>query len=184
MGAYYPIFLDLRDRPVVVVGGGRVALRKVSGLLEAGAHVRVIAPRTAPRLRAHRIDRRRYRPGDLRGAVLAFAATDDRAVNHAVAGEAWRRRIPVNVADSREDCTFLVPARLRRDDLQIAISTSGRSPRLAKALRRQRRHLADSVLQRQDVALAQGDIEALGPMQDHLPAGSGTAGFKKAQMLR
>jgi siroheme synthase-like protein len=137
LSAYYPIFLDLRDRPVVVVGGGRVALRKVTGLLEAGARVRVIAPRTAPRLRAYRIERRRYRPGDLRGAVLAFAATDDRAVNHAVAGEARRRRIPVNVADSVDDCTFLVPARLQRGDLHIAISTSGRDPRLAKATRRQ-----------------------------------------------
>jgi siroheme synthase-like protein len=137
VAAYYPIYLDLRDRPVVVVGGGRVALRKVTGLREAGARVRVIAPRTVPPLRAYQIDRRRYRPGDLRGAVLAFAATDDRAVNHAVAGEARRRRIPVNVADSLDDCTFLVPARLHRGDLQIAISTSGRNPRLAKALRRQ-----------------------------------------------
>ena len=135
MAAYYPVFLDLRDRPVVVIGGGRVAARKVAGLVEAGARVRVIAPQVAALLRAQRIERRRYRPGDLRGAVLAFAAANDRAVNHAVAVEARRRRIPVNVADSAEECTFLVPARLRRGDLQIAVSTSGRSPRLAKSLR-------------------------------------------------
>jgi siroheme synthase-like protein len=133
---YYPVFLDLRDRPVVVIGGGRVARRKVQGLREAGARVRVIAPRIASRLRADALVRRRYRPGDLRGAVLAFAATGDRAVNHAVAREARRRRIPVNVADSAAECTFLVPARLRRGGLHIAISTSGQDPRLAKAVRR------------------------------------------------
>ena len=136
MGAYYPVFLDLRNRPVVVVGGGRVAARKVAGLVEAGARVRVIAPRVIPPVRAEAVVRRRYRKGDLRGAVLAFAATDDRTVNRAVALEARHRRIPVNVADSLEECTFLVPARVTRGPVQIAISTSGANPRLAKELRK------------------------------------------------
>ena len=135
MSRYYPIFLDVRGRTAVVVGGGRVAARKASGLAEAGARVRIIAPRVDPSLSAHQVERRRYRRGDLKGAVLAFAATDDRAVNHAVALEARRRRIPVNVADSLDDCTFLVPARIARGGLQIAVSTGGRSPRLARALR-------------------------------------------------
>ena len=133
---YYPVFLDLRDRPVVVIGGGRVATRKVAGLVEAGARVRVIAPRVGPELEADAIERRRYRKGDLKGAVLAFAATDDRRVNQAVAAEARRRGIPVNVADSVQECTFLAPARLRKGEIQIAISTSGSSPRLAAELRR------------------------------------------------
>jgi len=119
----------------VVVGGGRVAARKTAGLVEAGARVRVIAPRALPEIEAHRIDRRRYRSGDLHGAVLAFAATNDRAVNHAVALEARRRGIPVNVADAAAECTFLVPARIRRGELQIAVSTGGKSPRLARRLR-------------------------------------------------
>ena len=135
MSGYYPIFLDVRDRLAVVVGGGRVAARKVSGLVEAGARVRVVAPRLAAGLGAQEVQRRSYRRGDLKGAVLAFAATNDREVNHAVAAEARRRRIPVNVADSVEDCTFLVPARLTRGPVQIAISTSGKSPRLARQLR-------------------------------------------------
>lgn len=126
----------MQDRLAVVVGGGRVATRKTAGLVEAGAVVRVIAPRVTRGLAAHQIERRPYRPGDLKGAVLAFAATDDRRVNHAVAGEARRRRIPVNVADALEECTFIVPARIRRGEVQIAISTGGRSPRLAKQLRR------------------------------------------------
>lgn len=113
-----------------------MAARKAAGLAEAGARVRIIAPALAAGLRAHRIERRRYRTGDLRGAVLAFAATNDREVNHAVAGEARRRRIPVNVADSFEECTFIVPARVVLGNLQIAVSTGGVSPRLAKELRR------------------------------------------------
>ncbi len=119
----------------MVVGGGRVGSRKAAGLAEAGARVRVIAPRAAAGLRAHQWERRNYRPGDLKGAFLAFAATDDRRVNRAVAVEARRRRIPVNVADSLEDCTFLAPARVSRGDLQIAVSTGGQDPRLAKQLR-------------------------------------------------
>ena len=135
MARYYPIFLDVKERTAVVIGGGRVATRKAAGLAEAGARVRVIAPMVSRGLRAHEVERRAYRPGDLKGAALAFAATDDRRVNHAVAIEARRRGIPVNVADSLEECTFIVPARIARDELQIAISTGGRSPRLAKRLR-------------------------------------------------
>lgn len=135
MKRYYPIFLDVEGMEVVIVGGGRVAARKAAGVAEAGARVRVIAPRVAAGLRADEVRRRKYRAGDLRGAVLAFAATDDRRVNHAVAREARRRGIPVNVADAREECTFIVPARVRRGEMQIAISTGGTSPRLAKQLR-------------------------------------------------
>lgn len=133
----YPIFMRLRGLRVVVIGGGKVAARKAAGLAATGARVRVIAPRVARGIAAAEIERRRYRPGDLAGVALAFAATDDRAVNHAVALEARRRRIPVNVADMAEECTFLVPARVRRGDIEIAISTGGRSPRLAKELRQQ-----------------------------------------------
>lgn len=135
MSRYYPIFLDLQGRTAIVVGGGRVAARKAAGLAEAGAHVRVIAPSISSGLRAQEIVRRPYRSGDLKGAVLAIAATDDRQVNHAIASEALRRSIPVNVADSLEECTFLAPSRISRGKLQIAVSTGGQDPRLAKQLR-------------------------------------------------
>jgi siroheme synthase-like protein len=127
--------MRLRGQRVVVVGGGKIAARKAAGLASTGARVRVIAPRIERGIAAGEIERRRYRAGDLAGAALAFAATDDRAVNHAVALEARRRRIPVNVADAAEECTFMVPARVRRGNVEIAISTGGRSPRLAKELR-------------------------------------------------
>jgi siroheme synthase-like protein len=123
---------------VLVVGAGKVAMRKTKGLLEAGAAVTVVAPRADPAFTTLGVTlrRRKFRPADLRGAVLAFAATDDRRVNHAVMLAGRRRGIPVNVADSRDECGFIVPARITRGNLQVAISTGGESPRLAAALRR------------------------------------------------
>jgi siroheme synthase-like protein len=135
---YYPIFLDLAGKPVLVVGAGKVALRKVKGLLAAGAYVTVVAPRAEKEFAdlAVTMRRRAFRAADIRGAALVFAATNKRAVNHAVARKAARLGIPVNVADSREECDFIVPARITRGSLQIAVSTGGESPRLAAALRR------------------------------------------------
>lgn len=135
---YYPIFLDLAGKPVLVVGAGKIGLRKIKGLVEAGASVTVVAPRGEPELTTLPVEwlRRRFRKSDLKGNVLVFAATNLRRVNRAVAVEAKRLGIPVNVADSPTECDFIVPARVRSGDLQIAVSTGGRSPRLAAALRR------------------------------------------------
>lgn len=133
---FYPVFFDLRGKPVVVIGGGKVAVRKARGLIEAGADVTVISPELMEEI-AVSWKRRRYRRGDLRGAVLAFTATDDRSVNAKVATEAKQLGIPINVADSKDECDFIVPARLRRGNVQIAVSTGGGSPKLAKQLRRQ-----------------------------------------------
>jgi siroheme synthase-like protein len=135
---HYPIFLDLKDRPVLVVGAGKVALRKTRGLVEAGARVTVVAPKVLPefdRLPV-RVLRRPFRPSDLAAAVLVFAATDDRAVNHRIGVAAKARGLLANVADSSAECDFVVPARVQHGDVQIAISTSGRSPRLSADLRR------------------------------------------------
>jgi precorrin-2 dehydrogenase/sirohydrochlorin ferrochelatase len=136
--SYYPIFLDLCGRTVVVVGGGKVGLRKVRGLLEAGARVRVVSPALATEFDMLRVEliKRAFRPSDLKGAFLAYAATNLREVNRRVAREAKRRGIPVNVADDPGECDFFVPARIRSGELQVAVSTGGRSPRLAVELRR------------------------------------------------
>ena len=138
MSLHYPIFLDLKDRPVLVAGAGKVALRKTRGLVEAGARVTVVAPEVLPGFDALpvRVHRRRFRASDLAGAVLVFAATDDRAVNRRIGVAARRRGVFANIADSAAECAFLVPARVSRGDVQIAISTGGRSPRLAAELRR------------------------------------------------
>jgi siroheme synthase-like protein len=135
---WYPIFLDLKDRPVLVVGAGKVALRKTRGLLECGARVTVVAPRHLPEFEdlPVRLMEREFRTADLATASLIFAATDDRATNHRIAIAAKGRGLLANIADSPEECGFLVPARLRRADVQIAVSTGGTNPRLSAALRR------------------------------------------------
>ncbi len=135
---HYPIFLDLRGRPVLVVGAGPVGLRKARGLVEAGARVTVVASAWLPEFDALPVRRleRRFRAADLDGAALVFAATDDRAVNRRIGAAARRRGIFANIADAAAECDFIVPARLERDGIQIAVSTGGRSPRLAAELRR------------------------------------------------
>lgn len=138
---YYPIFLELKDRPVVVVGGGEVAERKVKSLVNAGAAVTVVSPGLTPGLsrltRAGAIDhiRRGYETADLTGAFLVIGATDDGAVNERVAADARYRGIPVNVVDEPNLSTFIMPAVISRGDLQICVSTGGRSPALARHLR-------------------------------------------------
>ena len=139
--AYLPLLLDLGGLPVVAVGGGRIAERRVLLLLRGGSRVRLVAPAATPRLRslARRgtIDwrPRSFRPGDLRGARLVIAATDRPGVNAAVAREARRRGLFVNRVDDAAGGSLMFPAMLARGPLMIAVTTSGESPVLARGLR-------------------------------------------------
>lgn len=135
---YYPIFLDLKDRPVLVVGAGKVALRKTRALLEAGARVTVVAPEWEAEFETLpvRMVPRRFRASDLAAIVLVFAATDDRLTNHRVGIAAKGKGIFANIADSAEECHFIVPARLQRGSVQVAISTGGENPRMSADLRK------------------------------------------------
>lgn len=139
---YYPVFLDLKGRRCVVVGGGPVAEGKVQGLREAGARVVVISPTaTDPLARWAREGEvewlaRPYRRGDLEGAFLAIAATDDPETNRAVAEEAFARGVLVNVVDTPDLCLFIAPAVVRRGPVTVAVSTGGLSPALARRIRR------------------------------------------------
>ncbi|MHB9024823.1 MAG: precorrin-2 dehydrogenase/sirohydrochlorin ferrochelatase family protein [Armatimonadota bacterium] len=133
---YYPVFLDLRGKRCVVIGGGKVAKRKVDGLLEAGAEVVVIAPRISAMPDGVQVIQREYTPSDLDGAMLVIASTDDPGVNDAIFREATARGIWVNVVDVPENCSFILPSVVRRGALRIAISTGGASPALAKRLRK------------------------------------------------
>jgi precorrin-2 dehydrogenase / sirohydrochlorin ferrochelatase len=121
----------------VVVGGGAVASRKVGKLLQAGAEVVVVSPKVVPELAVMdvEIQARTYEYGDLDGAKLAFTATDSREANAAVAREAKERGIPINVADLPSEGDFSVPSTLRRGGLQVAVSTGGASPTLARRIR-------------------------------------------------
>ena len=141
-GGYYAAFLDLRDRRCLVVGGGAVAERKVEALLDAGALVVVVSPTLTPALGALAGEglvegrARRFRRHDVRGCALVVAATGIVAVDDAVATAARRWRALVNVVDRPAACDFIVPSVLRRGDLQIAVSTGGKSPALAREIRR------------------------------------------------
>ena len=141
MSAYYPIYIDLGQRLVVVVGGGAVGQEKVEGLLDAGARVRVVAEHLTPALarladqRAIEHVARGYRPGDLRGAFLVLAERIAPAIDRAVWAEAESHGIPVNVQDDTRYCSFIAPSIVRQGDLTIAISTAGKAPVLAVRLR-------------------------------------------------
>jgi precorrin-2 dehydrogenase/sirohydrochlorin ferrochelatase len=123
----------------VVVGGGEVANRKARKLLQARAKVAVVSPDVKPELAsmAAEVHRRPYREGDLEGAFLVFAATDVREANAAVAREAHERGILVNVVDKPSEGDFALPSTLRRGQLQVAVSTGGASPILARRIRRE-----------------------------------------------
>ncbi|MDR1069640.1 MAG: bifunctional precorrin-2 dehydrogenase/sirohydrochlorin ferrochelatase [Gracilibacteraceae bacterium] len=137
----YPISLKLEGRVCLVVGGGAVGERKISGLLECGAAVRVVSPRlteTVERWAAEgrvALERREFRPEDLADVFLVVVATDSEAVNEKVAALAAQRRLLVNVADRPALCDFYLPAIARRGPLSIAVSTGGVSPGLAARLR-------------------------------------------------
>ena len=137
----YPAILLLDGRLAVVIGGGPVAERKVRTLREAGAKVRLVSETVTRRLRdladsgeIEFVDRR-YARGDLAGAVVAVAATDDEEVNRGVYAEATEAGIPVNVVDNTALCTFIAPSIVRRGDLVVAISTGGAAPALAVRIR-------------------------------------------------
>lgn len=139
--SYYPMYADLNGRPCVVIGGGLIAQRKVTTLLSYGASLTVISPAVTRSIAAHaragriRHTARTFRSGDLAGAWLVYAATDDAAINQAVYREARRRRIFTNVVDQTPLCSFIAPAIFRRGGITVAVSTAGASPSLAKRLR-------------------------------------------------
>jgi len=134
----YPANLNLQGRHCVVIGGGKVAARKVGDLLECGARVRVIAPGLDEAFRGlegFQHEARGYGAGDLAGAFLAIAATDDETVNSAVTREAAELGVLLNVVDQPERCAFQVPSRVRRGDLLITVSTGGALPALSRHIR-------------------------------------------------
>jgi len=138
---FLPIFLDIRDRPCLVVGGGAVAARKVSLLRKAGGAIHVVSPELGRELARWageglvRHSARAFEAGDLDGQVLAIAATDRQEVNRQVSELARERGIPVNVVDQPDLCGFIMPSIIDRSPVQVAISTGGSSPVLARLLR-------------------------------------------------
>jgi siroheme synthase-like protein len=141
MNTYYPVYIEMREQPCVVIGGGKIAEGKVEGLLAVKAKVTIISPDLTPHL--HELAKqnlityiaRAYQPGDLTGAFMVICATDRTEVNHQVWQEASANHQLVNVVDDTPRCNFIAPSILRKGDLTIAISTSGKAPALAVRLK-------------------------------------------------
>ena len=139
----YPLFIDIRAKRVVVIGGGEVAHRKIETLLHYGADIYVIALQANERVRelaqkgAITLEERAYTPGDLKGAALVICACGDAASEEEICAEAKQECCPINVVDVPERCGFIVPSIIQRGPLQIAISTSGAAPTEAKKIRKQ-----------------------------------------------
>lgn len=138
---YYPIYIDIEDRNVVIIGGGNVCARKAETMMKYGARVTVISPEFTDEIEKWadegclRIQRKHYETADVEGANMVIASTDDQAVNEKIAADCRARRIPVNVVDVTPLCEFIVPAIIETGSIQIAISTGGRSPALARTLK-------------------------------------------------
>jgi len=138
---YYPVFLKIAGKKCLVVGGGNVALRKVRTLIEHGAAIKLVSPVLCPQLSklaedgVIQVQLRPYKTEDLNGAFIVVAATDDAATNKRIATEAKRRGVLVNIADSPQNSDFIVPAYFKRGNVTVAVSTSGKSPALARKIR-------------------------------------------------
>jgi len=139
---YYPVHLDINNRNALVVGGGGVGTRKVRTLLDCGARVTVVSLESSRQLRDLAasgeivLQERSYQSDDLSGMFLVIGATNDEKLNRQISSDAERLNTLCNIADRPEVCNFILPSIVHRDDLVIAISTSGKSPALAKKLRK------------------------------------------------
>jgi precorrin-2 dehydrogenase/sirohydrochlorin ferrochelatase len=139
---YYPVNLDIRERPCLVVGAGRVGARKVKTLIQCGAMVTVVSPEASSSIlqlaadKAIVLKERPYRSSDVGGMFLVIGATDDETLNRRIHADAEHRHLLCNIADRPEICNFVLPAIVRRGDFVMAISTAGKSPAFAKHIRK------------------------------------------------
>jgi precorrin-2 dehydrogenase/sirohydrochlorin ferrochelatase len=138
---YYPVFLDIKDKKCVIVGGGEVAARKAERLLDCGAKVFVISPNLSPELAALKEKKiishiaAEYTVNLIEGAALIIGATDDEKTNARISNDARGKGIPVNIVDDPQKCDFILPSVVQRGDLAITIGTGGKSPALARHMR-------------------------------------------------
>jgi len=132
---YYPIYLDIKDRPCLVVGGGKVAARKTVSLQAAGAKVTVVAPEIDTEINDVTSHQREFQAEDLEGQFLIIIATSSKSLNREISEIARQKRVLVNVVDDKELSDFIVPSIVDRDPLLISISTSGHAPFLSRQIR-------------------------------------------------
>ena len=141
MAPYYPVYLDVKDRLCVIIGGGPIGEGKIASLLECGANIRMICPDVTEDVQdmadtgVIHLEKRVYEEGDLEGAFVVIAATNDNTVNRRIADEAESLGVLLNVADVTHLCNFIAPSVVRKGEVTVAISTAGLSPALARKLR-------------------------------------------------
>jgi precorrin-2 dehydrogenase/sirohydrochlorin ferrochelatase len=141
MNQFFPINLNIQGRKCLIIGGGKVAERKVESLLQCGADICLVSPKVTQNLEklagegAIKLISREYVADDLDGCFLVISATNDQQVNQKIANDCLSRNILINVVDDPDKCNFTVPSVLRRGSLCIAVSTDGKSPTLAKKIR-------------------------------------------------
>ncbi len=200
----YPVFLTLKGKKCIVIGGGRVAERKVLSLLESGADITVISPEVTKRLRGKSVNRvnrvnrakssggnlrhisREYKKGDLKNAFLVIAATDSNEINRRVSKDA---PCLVNVVDVPSLCNFIVPSVVKRGPLTIAISTSGVSPSIAKAIRKELEKLYGAEFGKRLASLRKIRTKAMAEIKDKKKRGRflkklGTEAIKKLRQKK
>ena len=138
---YYPIYIDIENRAVLIVGGGAVCTRKAETMMRYGGRVTIVSPKITDEIAAWgragllTVKFKKYDEADLEGASMVIASTDDPCVNARVARDCRRRRVPVNVVDVTHLCEFIVPAIIEKGSIQIAVSTGGKSPAVARTLK-------------------------------------------------
>ena len=138
---YYPVYLDIEERDVLIIGGGNVCARKAETMMKYGARVTIVSPDFTDEIEEWarqgvlELRRKPYEEPDLNGASIVIASTDDPCVNARIARDCRRRKIPVNVVDVTHLCEFIVPAIVESGSIQIAVSTGGKSPALARTLK-------------------------------------------------
>lgn len=161
--SYFPMFIELKDKPCLVVGGGVVALRKAETLRDFGARLRVVAPVILPDILAMpdvECLEKRFETSDLDGQELVVAATGGQEENHRISQACRERKIPVNAVDQKEDCDFIFPAYLRAGEVVAAFSSGGQSPAIAQYLKAQMKPAMAS--------LPGGLAEAMGDLREQL----------------
>lgn len=176
---YFPLFVDLHDKAVVIIGGGQVAARKAKTLLDFTSHITVIAPDICEDLASlpnAAIQRKPFANADLLGAYLAIAATDNRELNSRIAEFCHANGILVDVADSREDSTFLFPSVVSRGRLTVGISSGGASPTASRYLRH---HIGDILPENMEEIL-----DYLDDLRGRTPAGESRQQLCKAAFAR
>jgi siroheme synthase-like protein len=138
---YYPVFLDIEDHAVLIIGGGEVCTRKAETMMRYGARVTIVSPSFTDEIEQWSRDgsvtlrRKHYDEADLAEASIVIASTDDACINARIARDCRRRKLPVNVVDVPHLCEFIVPAIVETGSIQVAISTGGKSPALARTLK-------------------------------------------------